>query len=61
MPTYKTELLNVFLAGTRDEDALVRTSSLVNLGDVCSLLGYRIGTISAEVSTFRWQGLRCKI
>uniref|UniRef100_A0A1B6DUB8 RNA polymerase II assembly factor Rtp1 C-terminal domain-containing protein n=2 Tax=Clastoptera arizonana TaxID=38151 RepID=A0A1B6DUB8_9HEMI len=49
VPTYKSELLNVFLAGTRDHDALVRASSLANLGEICRILGFRIGNIAAEI------------
>nr|XP_018896438.1 PREDICTED: transport and Golgi organization protein 6 homolog [Bemisia tabaci] len=49
VPTYKTELLNAFLSGTRDLDPLVRASSLSNLGEVCQLLGFRIGSIIVEI------------
>lgn len=46
---YKTLLLNTFLNGIRDEDHLIRTSSLSNLGEICRVLGYKLGTIVNEV------------
>uniref|UniRef100_A0A1B6LQH4 RNA polymerase II assembly factor Rtp1 C-terminal domain-containing protein n=1 Tax=Graphocephala atropunctata TaxID=36148 RepID=A0A1B6LQH4_9HEMI len=49
VPVYKTELINAFLCGTRDEDFLVRASSLSNLGELCRVLGFRVGLIVAEV------------
>ncbi|KAG8271599.1 Transport and Golgi organization protein 6, variant 2 [Homalodisca vitripennis] len=49
VPVYKTELINAFLCGTRDEDFLVRASSLSNLGELCRVLGFRVGPIVAEV------------
>uniref|UniRef100_A0A1Y1LB53 RNA polymerase II assembly factor Rtp1 C-terminal domain-containing protein n=1 Tax=Photinus pyralis TaxID=7054 RepID=A0A1Y1LB53_PHOPY len=48
-PLYKSLLLNTFLVGTKDEDHLVRASSLSNLGEVCRVLGYKLGTIVTEV------------
>lgn len=49
VPVYKSELLNAFLVGTRDPDPVVRSSSLANLGEVCHMLGFRIGPIAAEI------------
>lgn len=49
VPVYKSELLNAFLFGARDPDPLVRSSSLANLGEVCRMLGFRIGPIAAEI------------
>lgn len=46
---YKNRLLNTFLAGVRDDDHLVRASSLSNLADVCRLLHYNLGSIVAEI------------
>lgn len=46
---YKSVLLNTFLVGTRDDDHLIRASSLSNLGEVCKVLGYKLGTIITEV------------
>lgn len=37
------------MAGVRDDDHLVRASSLSNLADVCRLLRYNIGTIISEI------------
>lgn len=37
------------MAGVRDDDHLVRASSLSNLADVCLLLRYNIGSIVAEI------------
>ncbi|KAK5646608.1 hypothetical protein RI129_005072 [Pyrocoelia pectoralis] len=48
-PLYKALLLNTFLVGTKDEDHLVRASSLSNLGEVCRVLGYKLGSIVSEV------------
>lgn len=48
-PKYKTLLLNTFLVGTKDDDHLIRASSLSNLGETCRVLGYKLGTIISEV------------
>lgn len=37
------------MAGVRDDDHLVRASSLSNLAEVCRLLRYNIGSIIAEI------------
>lgn len=47
-PKYKSLLLNTFLVGTKDEDHLIRASSLSNLGEICKVLGYKLGTIVTE-------------
>lgn len=47
-------MLNAFLVGTKDSDHFVRASSLSNLGEVCKALGFRIGPVVTEVSTFLW-------
>jgi hypothetical protein len=54
VPPYKAMLLNAFLFGTKDSDHLVRASSLSNLGEICKALGFRIGPVVTEVSTFFW-------
>lgn len=46
---YKAMLLNAFLNSVKDDDHLIRTSSLSNLGEVCRVLGYKLGSIIAEV------------
>ncbi|EFA04066.1 transport and Golgi organization protein 6 [Tribolium castaneum] len=48
-PKYKAVLLNTFLSGTKDDDHLIRASSLSNLGEVCRVLNYKLGTIVTEV------------
>lgn len=48
-PKYKNELLNAFLAGSKDTDNLMRASSLSNLGEVCEILGFRVGPILREL------------
>nr|XP_022900965.1 uncharacterized protein LOC111414039 [Onthophagus taurus] len=48
-PKYKSVLLNTFLVGTKDEDHLIRASSLSNLGEICKVLGYKLGSIVTEV------------
>ncbi|XP_045470680.1 transport and Golgi organization protein 6 [Harmonia axyridis] len=48
-PHYKALLLNTFLCGTKDEDHLVRASSLSNLGEICKVLGYKLGSIVTEI------------
>lgn len=50
---YKSLLLNTFLNGAKDEDDLIRASSLANLGEICKVLGYKVGTIGTEVSFFK--------
>lgn len=46
---HRAVLLNTFLAGTKDEDHLIRASSLSNLGEVCRVLSYKLGSILTEV------------
>ncbi|XP_050528671.1 transport and Golgi organization protein 6 homolog isoform X2 [Daktulosphaira vitifoliae] len=46
---YKNRLLNTFMAGVRDNDFLVRASSLSNLADICCLLRYNLGSIISEI------------
>lgn len=48
-PSYKNRLLNTFMAGVRDDDHLVRASSLSNLAEICRLLHYSLGSIVAEI------------
>lgn len=49
-PKYKALLLNTFLFGIKDDDYLIRASSLSNLGEICRVLGYKLGTTISEVS-----------
>uniref|UniRef100_A0A8D8WYK5 Transport and Golgi organization protein 6 homolog n=1 Tax=Cacopsylla melanoneura TaxID=428564 RepID=A0A8D8WYK5_9HEMI len=46
---YKSQFLNAFLHGCKDEDHLMRTSSLSNLAEICRILGYRVGSILSEM------------
>ena len=46
---YKNNLVNGFLYATRDSDSLVRASSLSCLGELCKVLGFRLGGIVIEV------------
>ncbi|XP_012275451.1 transport and Golgi organization protein 6 homolog isoform X2 [Orussus abietinus] len=48
-PVYKNILINAFLCSTRDEDPLVRSSSLSCLGELCKVLGFRLGHMTIEV------------
>lgn len=48
-PAYKTLLVNAFLCGTRDPDPLVRSSSLSCLGELCKVLGFKIGNLITEI------------
>lgn len=48
---HKTLLINGFLCGTRDDDAMVRASSLSCLGELCKVLGFRLGHALTEVSS----------
>lgn len=48
-PKYKTVLLNTFLFGVKDDNNLIRTSSLSNLGQICEVLGYKLGNATIEV------------
>lgn len=48
-PKYKNDLLNAFLVGAKDTDHLMRASSLSNLGEICQILGFRIGSILREL------------
>ncbi|KAI5736732.1 hypothetical protein M8J76_006525 [Diaphorina citri] len=46
---YKSYFLNAFLHGCKDEDHLLRASSLSNLAEICRILGYRVGSILSEI------------
>lgn len=47
------------MAGVRDNDHLVRASSLSNLADICRLLRYNLGSIVAEIVNCADYVLRC--
>ncbi|XP_015600322.1 transport and Golgi organization protein 6 homolog [Cephus cinctus] len=46
---HRNVLINAFLCGTRDPEPLVRASSLSCLGELCKVLGFRLGNIIVEV------------
>ncbi|XP_017778135.1 PREDICTED: transport and Golgi organization protein 6 [Nicrophorus vespilloides] len=46
---YKSMLLNTFLAAVKDDDFLIRASSLSNLGEVCRILAYKLGPILPNI------------
>ncbi|CAH1391562.1 unnamed protein product [Nezara viridula] len=46
---YKKELISCFLIGCRDEDELMRASSLSNLGELCKILSFRITSYLIEI------------
>ncbi|XP_014287215.1 transport and Golgi organization protein 6 homolog [Halyomorpha halys] len=46
---YKKELISCFLIGCRDQDELVRASSLSNLGELCKILSFRITPYLVEI------------
>lgn len=47
---YSQHLLSSLLTGVRDSDEFVRASSLSNIGDVCKLLRFSVGSIIHEVN-----------
>ncbi|XP_008553458.1 transport and Golgi organization protein 6 homolog [Microplitis demolitor] len=48
-PAYKSLLINGFLSGVRDQDSMVRASSLSCLGELCKVLGFKLGNAITEV------------
>lgn len=46
---HKNTLVNGFLCAIRDPDPMVRASSLSCLGELCKVLGFRLGDILIEV------------
>ncbi|EZA53553.1 Transmembrane and coiled-coil domain-containing protein [Ooceraea biroi] len=46
---HKNALINGFLCSARDADPLIRASSLSCLGELCKVLGFRLGNILVEV------------
>eukprot|EP00794_Sanderia_malayensis_P012320 gene12320-13591_t len=49
LPKYSQILLASFLTGVKDEDDDVRTSSLSNIGEICKLLRFSIGSVIHEI------------
>ncbi|KAM6300678.1 transport and Golgi organization protein 6 homolog [Aegotheles albertisi] len=48
---HREPLLQAFLQGARDPDSSLRASSLSNLGELCQLLGFQLGSIIQEVTS----------
>lgn len=46
---FKQQLIQCFLSGSRDENNEFRTSSLVNLGNICRILSYQIHNFFYEM------------
>lgn len=42
-------LIHVYLVGVRDEDSLIRASSLSNLGEICQLSPHMVSNVIEEV------------
>lgn len=49
VPRYSQHLLAALLTGVKDPEPLVRASSVSNLGDVCQLLRFSLGSVVNEV------------
>ena len=52
LPRYSQIILSSLLAGVKDDDSYIRTSSLSNIGEACKLLRFAVGSIINEVSWF---------
>ena len=50
VPRFSQHLLPALLTGVKDPEPLIRASSLSNLGEVCQLLRFSLGTVVHEVS-----------
>lgn len=49
IPQYRDVMLRSVLVGTRDDEPLIRASSLSVLGDICKLLHFSLGLVLHEV------------
>ncbi|XP_048371932.1 transport and Golgi organization protein 6 homolog isoform X1 [Sphaerodactylus townsendi] len=49
--SYRDRLIHVFLQGARDHDATLRASSLSNLGELCQILHFQLGSVVHEVTS----------
>nr|XP_056718461.1 transport and Golgi organization protein 6 homolog [Euleptes europaea] len=47
---YRDRLIHVFLQGAKDPDAALRASSLSNLGELCQVLRFQLGSVVHEVT-----------
>ncbi|XP_060110136.1 transport and Golgi organization protein 6 homolog [Heteronotia binoei] len=48
--SYRDRLVHVFLRGARDPDVSLRASSLSNLGELCQILRFQLGSVIHEVT-----------
>lgn len=48
-PHYAQQVINVLFAGCRDDEELIRMSSLTNIGELCRNLGESLGKYIAEI------------
>uniref|UniRef100_A0A8C7E2M8 Transport and golgi organization 6 homolog n=1 Tax=Naja naja TaxID=35670 RepID=A0A8C7E2M8_NAJNA len=46
---HRDSLIHAFLRGVRDPDCSLRASSLSNLGELCQILGFQLGSVVHEV------------
>lgn len=53
LPVYKEVIMSALICGVKDDDELIRASSLSGIGDLCRLLSYSVASIIIEV-TFRF-------
>jgi len=49
LPRYSQTILSSLLAGVKDDDSYIRASSLSNIGEVCKLLRFSVGSIINEL------------
>ncbi|XP_062997035.1 transport and Golgi organization protein 6 homolog [Elgaria multicarinata webbii] len=48
---HRDGLFHAFLRGARDPDSTLRASSLSNLGELCQILGFQLGSVLHEVTS----------
>nr|XP_020644009.1 transport and Golgi organization protein 6 homolog isoform X2 [Pogona vitticeps] len=49
--SYRDRLIHAFLRGVRDPDSSLRASSLSNLGELCQILQFQLGSVVHEVAS----------
>ncbi|XP_053255851.1 transport and Golgi organization protein 6 homolog isoform X3 [Podarcis raffonei] len=49
--SYRDNLIHAFLRGARDLDGTLRASSLSNLGELCQILHFQLGSVVHEVTS----------
>ncbi|KAM3829044.1 transport and Golgi organization protein 6 homolog isoform 2-T2 [Vipera latastei] len=48
---HRDRLIHAFLRGVRDPDGSLRASSLSNLGELCQILGFQLGSVVHELAS----------